>query len=76
MSDTLKIQRIKRFKCIFIKNEPIKTLGKQPMQLIEQEIITDQEGITVVTPPGYTLFQITEYLPDINQCKQNEKAIN
>jgi len=66
---------MKRFKCTYIKNEPIKTLGKQPMQLIEQEITTDQEGITVVTPAGYTLFQIIEYLEPLNQCK-NAKVIN
>lgn len=66
---------MKRFKCTYIKNETIKTVGKQPMQLIEQEIITDQDGITVITPAGYVLFQIIEYLPQLNQCK-NEKAIN
>jgi len=66
---------MKRFKCTFVKNEPIKTIGRQPMQLIEQEILTDQDGITVVTPPGYTLLQIIETLETLNQCK-NEKTKN
>jgi hypothetical protein len=67
---------MKRFKLTFIKNAPIKTLGKEPMQLIEKEVITDQDGITIISPLGYTLFQIIEYLPQENQSKHEKKAIN
>jgi len=66
---------MKKFELTFIQYEPIKLPGKQPLKMIKQEIITDQEGISIVTPNGYVLFQIVEILPQVNQCK-NEKAIN
>jgi hypothetical protein len=66
---------MKKFELTFIQYEPIKLPGKQPLKMLKQEIITDQDGITIVTPPGYVLFQIVEILPQLNQSK-NEKAIN
>jgi hypothetical protein len=66
---------MKRFKAIFIKKAAIATMKQEPLQILEQEYITDQDGITLITPSGYALVSITEYLPLVNQCK-NEKVIN
>jgi hypothetical protein len=63
---------MRKFECTFIKNEKIATLGKGPMYLIRQDIITDKDGVNVKTPTGYTLFQIVEFLEPEYQ-KKNEK---
>jgi hypothetical protein len=65
---------MKKFKITFIKQEPIKTLGKEPMRLAEQIIFTNKPGLTIQNPLGYVLFQIIEYLPDITE--ENEKTTN
>jgi hypothetical protein len=66
---------MKKFKCTYIKVEKILGPQKGPAQFIEQEIITDQDGIVVVTPKGYGLISIVEYLPLLDQ-RQDAKAGN
>jgi len=66
---------MKKFKCTYIKVEKILGPQKGPSQFIEQEIVTDQDGIVVVTPKGYALIAIVEFLPQLDQC-QNAKATN
>jgi hypothetical protein len=66
---------MKKFKCTYLKIDRFAPVDKLPKQFIEQEIVTDQDGITVVTPKDYALISIVEVLPQLNQCK-NEKAIN
>jgi hypothetical protein len=66
---------MKKFKCTYIKVEKILGPQQGPTQFIEQNIITDQDGIVVVTPKGYGLISIIEYLPDLDQS-QDEKITN
>jgi hypothetical protein len=70
-----KFWRLKKFKCTYVKVEKILGPKQGPAQFIEQEIVTDQDGIVFVTPKGYVLVSIVEYLEPLNQC-QNEKKCN
>lgn len=68
---------MKHFKCTFLKVQSIATMKKEPAQLVEQEYITDKPELLIVTPAGFTLLSVIEYLPQINQCDENTlKKVN
>jgi hypothetical protein len=66
---------MKRFKVQFLKIETIKTVKQGPTMIAEQEYTTDSEKIDIIIPQGYGIIAITEFLPAINQCK-NETTIS
>jgi hypothetical protein len=66
---------MKRFKVQFIKVQSIQSVKRSPTQLAEQQYLTDSDKIDIGVPPGYAVVAITEYLPIVNQCK-NEKVIS
>lgn len=67
---------MKKYKVVFIK--VVRVLGpeQQIVHLAEQVFQSESDKMRIITPDGYGILSVTEYLPDVIIEKDEKETIS